>query len=321
MGKSLKNADVKLLSIVVPVFNEEEGLAIFFKSLDACLSAIPFQKEIILIDDGSTDDSLKIIQEKIQKSDDYRCLVLTRNFGHQNAITAGLNHANGDMIITMDADLQDPPELIPKFIEEWQSGAKVVFGRRRLRKDNWLKRISAKWYYYLLYKFSEIKIKGNIADYRLIDKQVLDELKQIKEKSKYLRGLISWMGYPYAIVDYDRPNRTQGKTKFSFYKMLRLAMDGILNFSLVPLRLGLVLGVISVILGISFLIYIIFDTLIFDKIYPLYKWISVVTFIFIGFLFVLIWILAEYIGMLLDQGKTRPSYVIKQSLNFTNKAE
>ncbi|MBU0763375.1 MAG: glycosyltransferase, partial [Bacteroidetes bacterium] len=218
---------------------------------------------------------------------------------------------------TMDCDGQDPPELIPEMIRKWKEGHEIVYARRKYRKDRFLKKYSAILYYRILTRFSDIKIGGNISDFRLIDRVVLEELCGMREKARYLRGMVYWLGFDYVIIDYDRPNRTRGKTGFSLLKMVRLAMNGILNFSLLPLRIGLVLGVITVLLGFFFLIYIACDTLFFEKVYQLYKWLSVITFIFVGFLFVLIWILGEYIGKIYHESKGRPVYVIHKKEGFS----
>lgn len=305
-----------LISIVIPVLNEQESLQDISQLIFEELNPFKIKFEIIFIDDGSTDNSLLILKKLQSERENIKVISFTRNFGHQSAISAGIDHANGDAIVTMDADFQDPPSLIPKMVKEWEQGAKVVFTNRKIRKDRFLKKLSASIYYWLLYNFSDIRIKGNIADYRLIDKEIVKYLKGTKERSGYLRGVISWLGYPYVVLDYERPKRKHGKTKYSLLKMTRLAMDGILNFSLVPVRLGFVLGLLLIPLGLCFMGYIIYDTLINDEYYPLYKWISVANLILMGFLFVLIWIVAEYIGKIYDRERDKPQYVIKEKFNI-----
>ena len=306
----------KVISIVIPVLNEEEGISHFLDAVLQEFDSIKLKPEIVIVDDGSTDGTLFLLKKQAEVYSNIKIVSLTRNFGHQAAIAAGLEHATGDAVITMDADFQDPPSVSPELIQQWKKGYKVVFTKRKRRKDNIFKRATASIYYALLYRYSDIKIKGNIGDYRLIDKAIHENLKGIKEKSKYLRGLISWMGYKYEVVEFDRPKRMFGSSKFSFLKMFRLAMEGILNFSLVPLRLGFLLGILIIPIGLFFIGYILVDTLILGEIYPLYKWISVITFTFQGFMFILMWILAEYIGKIYEQDRSRPQFVIAEKINL-----
>jgi glycosyltransferase involved in cell wall biosynthesis len=306
-----------LLSIVIPVFNEKDNILLIYDQISTIMKVAGLAYEIIFVDDGSSDESVLIIA-KLSKDDGHvKFLSLSRNFGQQAALTAGLDHANGDAVITMDCDLQDPPSLIPDLIERWKQGNDIVYARRRNRNERFLKKMTATIYYRLLRRFSDQKIQGDVGEFRLVDRKVLNELTHMKEKCRYLRGMVYWLGFNYAIIDYVRPARQHGKTGFSWLKMARLAMHGILNFSLLPLRLGLVLGLITIPVGLFFLIYFVIDIAIHHVDYPLYKWISVISFIFIGFLFVLIWILGEYIGKIYEETKDRPLYVIRSKGNFT----
>jgi dolichol-phosphate mannosyltransferase len=296
--------------------NEQESLPFLKDRLLKVLESLNLSWEVIFVDDGSTDHSLEILKKYSLDNKNIKVISFTRNFGHQAALSAGLDLAKGEASITMDCDLQDPPELIPEFIARWKEGYKIVYGRRSYRKDGFFKRITAKCYYKLLYKFSDIKIRGNIADYRLLDRVALDNLKEMKERSRYLRGMVPWLGYKYAVVDYMRPKRKYGKTGFSLLKMVRFGMSGILSFSLLPLRLGLVLGLITIPIGLFFLLYISLDAIINHVEYPLYKWLAVVNFIFVGFLFVLVWILGEYIGKAYEESRGRPLYIINETENI-----
>ena len=304
------------ISIVVPVYNEQDNILVLVDTLKRVLDTLQSEYEIILVDDASIDQSLRIVKELASTDHKIKYISFSRNFGQQAAITAGLDFAHGDAIITMDADLQDPPHLIPDMIQAWKSGNDIVLMRRKLRNDGIFKRVTASMYYYFLDKFSEYKFKGNVGEFRLIDKKVADELKKLKEKTRYIRGMVLWLGYTLTYLDYDRPNRKSGKTGFSLLKMTRLGMSGILNFSLLPLRLGLILGALVIFLGFLFLLYIAYDSLWNDMVYPLYKWLSVITFIFTGFLFILIWILGEYIGKIYDEVKDRPIYLIREKGNL-----
>jgi len=304
----------RLISIVIPVFNEEKNI---FPLYHAILQHLPgIELEFIFVNDGSSDGSIVQLYTLADEDKRVKVISFTRNFGHQAALTAGIDFATGDAIITMDADFQDPPEVLPLLIEQWQQGAKIVYARRSHRRDKWLKRMTAQWYYSLLYKASEIKIKGNIGDFRLIDKTVADRLRQLREHSRYLRGLIPWMGFKYAIVDYIRPHRQKGETKFNWLKMMRFAMNGLLNFSLFPLRIGLVAGVGIIFSGIIFLFYLAYRFFFDDQFYKLLEWLAVVNYILIGVLFIFIWFIAEYIGKIYEEVKGRPLYIIEDLKNI-----
>ena len=304
------------ISIVVPVYNEQDNIRVLTNSLIKALEPEMPDYEIIFVDDASTDLSLRIIKELSGENQRIKYLSFSRNFGQQAALTAGLDFATGDAIITMDADLQDPPRLIPEMIQAWQNGNDIVLMRRRRRNDGLFKRITAGLYYFLLDKFSDNKQQGTVGEFRLISKKVGEELRTLKEKTRYLRGMISWMGYTFTFIDYDRPNRTRGKSGFSLLKMMRLGMNGILNFSLLPLRAGLILGAIIVLTGILFLLYVSYDAFFNGVEYQLYKWLSITTFILTGLLFILIWILGEYIGKIYNEVKNRPIYLIREKGNL-----
>jgi len=307
------------ISLIIPVYNEQDNLPVLYGRIVSTLRSSDFSWELIFINDGSWDYSLTILKELALKDERVKVINLSRNFGQQAAFTAGMDFASGEAIITMDSDLQDPPELISQMIQRWKDGALVVFARRKSRKDTFFKRITARFYYYLLKTYSDVKITGNIGDFRLIDRKVLSHINTMREKSRYLRGMVAWLGFKYEIISYDRPNRLHGETGYSLLKMARLAMDGILNFSLLPLRLGMVIGLINIFAGLFFLIYIMFDSLVNHQYYPLYKWLIVVLFMMIGFLFILIWILAEYIGRIYDESKSRPLYVVHDLVNLETK--
>lgn len=305
----------KLLSIVIPVLNEEKNIPLIFEKLSSVLKGV-IANEILFINDGSTDSSLKEITELANATNHVKFINFTRNFGHQAALTAGMDHAMGDIIVTMDCDLQDPPELILEMLKKWEEGALVVYGRRKERDDTFLKKTTAKAYYSIFRSVSDVSTIGDIGDFRLIDKKVLGEVKKMNEKSRYLRGMISWLGFNYAIVDYERPLRKTGKTGFSFRKMIRFAMDGILSFSLLPLKIGFIIGSLCIITGLLFLGYISYDALINHVNYPLYKWLVVVLMLLLGFMFILLWVLAEYIGRIFEEAKGRPVYVIQNTGNI-----
>jgi dolichol-phosphate mannosyltransferase len=212
--------------------------------------------------------------------------------------------------------LQDPPEVISQMIEKWKEGFNIVYARRGKRNDKFLKKYSAIIYYKVLYRFSETKIPRDVGDFRLIDRKVLNEINKMKEKSRYLRGMVAWVGFRHTFVDFDRPERQRGQTNYTLKKMIVLSMDGLINFSSLPLKLGLFLGGAAITFGFLFLLYMAIDIIINNVNYPLYKWLIVILFIFIGFIFVLIWLLGEYVSRIYNESKDRPYYIINEKENF-----
>ncbi len=303
------------LSVIIPVFNEEANIPVMYKRLTEILGGV-IEYEILFINDGSKDASHNVIGGIANNDKRIKFINLTRNFGHQAALTAGMDFVKGDVIITMDCDMQDPPEVVLEMIKKWEEGALVVYARRKSRREGFLKKYSARTYYAMLGGISEVSKTGDIGDFRLIDKKVLEELRKMPEKSKYLRGMISWLGFNYAVVEYDRPQRVHGKTGFSLLKMVKFAMDGILSFSLLPLHLGFVIGVMCILTGLIFLGYISYDAIFNHVNYPLYKWLVVAMFLLLGFMFILLWVLAEYIGKIFEEAKGRPIYVVQNTGNI-----
>lgn len=305
-----------MYSFIIPTFNEENNIYPLYESLLKVLSGISSPYEIIFVNDGSTDQTGLVLMQLADKDKYIKILELSRNFGHQAALSAGYAHAKGDAIISMDCDLQDTPETILEMINKWRQGFDIVYARRKKREDKLFKKYSAKFYYKLLNKFSEVNIPRDVGDFRLIDKKVLRIINQMPETSKYLRGMVAWVGFKHTFVDFERPERVYGETHYSLRKMIRLAMDGFVGFSFLPLKIGLFLGGLSILFGALFIVYMIGDTIISKIYYPLYKWLVVVLFIFLGFNFILIWILGEYIGRIFDESRKRPYYIIDKKINF-----
>ena len=305
------------ISIVIPVFNEENNIKLLFNDLIINLNNVGLTYEIIFIDDGSKDNSVSILEQLVNEHDFVKYAVLSRNFGHQSALKAGLDIANGDAVITMDCDLQDPAYIVPQLIEEWKKGGEVVYARRKnFRKDNFLKKFATKLHYKLLGRFTEIRIPKNVGDFRLIDRKVLNHLLSLNETTGYIRGMIAWVGFKNSFVDYTRPDRKHGKAGYTFSKLFHLAMEGLLSFSLLPLKFGLIIGLVSIFIGSIFMIYMIGDIIINGVYYQLYKFLVDIIFIFMGLLFIFIWILGEYIGRIFRENKRRPSYIIRYSKNI-----
>ena len=306
------------ISIIVAVYNEEDNIPLLYGRIISSLRFCDVSWELIFVNDGSWDHSSLVLNHLANKNSRVKIINLTRNFGQQAALTAGMDYASGKAIITMDADLQDPPELIPEMIKMWKRGIPVVFARRNPCKDSLFKRMFVKIYYYILRQYLGFKITGDFGDFRLIDYKVLSHISKMKEKSRYLRDLVDWLGFKYEIIDYLRPKRIHGKTSYSLLKTARLVMDGILLFSLLPLKIGMIIGLLNILAGFFFLLYILFQIIFNNQYYPLYKWLILVLFIVIGFLFILVWILAEYVGRIYEEKKSRPLYVVNDLININN---
>lgn len=306
-----------MLSFVIPAYNEEKNVGVIYKRLRTLMLQINEPFEIIYVNDGSLDGTLKRLKELSESDKSVKIISLSRNFGHQAALTAGLNFAKGDAVVSMDCDLQDPPETILEMYQKWKAGFDIVYARRlNFRKDNFFKKAGSKLYYRLLGQFSIIEIPRNVGDFRLVDRSVLLEINNMPEHSRYLRGMVAWTGFKHTFVDYQRPDRKDGESAYSLSKLARLGMDGMLNFSVLPLRLGFYLGFVTMLLGTALLFYQIADVLINNVYYHLYKWLIVILFIFMGFMFMLFWIIGEYIGRIYNEVRSRPIYIIKGKINF-----
>lgn len=310
----------KEISFVVPAYNEQDNIRDLYARIVSLAEMLEISWELIFVNDGSVDSTLEVLKNLCNTDSNVKLIDLSRNFGHQAALSAGLRHACGNAVISLDCDLQDPPEIIEKMIMKWREGFDIVYARRmNFRKDSPLKKIGSKIYYRFLGNFSQIDIPRNVGDFRLVDKKVLKIMNSMPEHSRYLRGMSAWVGFKHTFVDYQRPDREKGKSAYSLAKLAALGMDGMFNFSMLPLRLGFVLGFISIIAGLGLLTYQIADVLINHVYYHLYKWLIVVLIIFTGFLFMLLWIVGEYIGKIYDEVRQRPLFIISEMINFDNK--
>lgn len=309
---------MQLVSFVLPAYNEQDNIDIVYKKINQLMQKFDsYNYEIIFINDGSYDNTYQVLKTLSEKDKKVKVINFSRNFGHQMAVWAGMTNSSGDAIISMDCDLQDPPEVIEKMLINWQSGDKIVYARRmNFRNDSFIKKIGTKLYYKILDKFSDVDIPQNVGDFRLIDKTVLKSLQKMRERNKYLRGMVAWTGFKSSIVEYHRPDRELGVSNYTIFKLFKLAFNGLVSFSSIPLKLGLIMGIISIFVGSGLLAYQFFDTIINDAYYHLYKWLIVVLFIFTGFLFILMWIFGEYISRIFDEVRYRPSFIVENKINF-----
>ncbi len=297
-----------LISVIVPVLNEELTLSEFYKQIVDNLK--PHNYEIIFVNDGSTDKSQAIINGFRTRNNKVKVINLTRNFGHQIAITCGIDHARGDAAIIIDSDLQDPPSVIPKMIQKWQEGYDVVYGIRSQRSgENFVKVTTAKIFYKMINLLSGRAIPENVGDFRLISRKVINTLKETREYHRFLRGIISWIGYKHCGIHYKRNRRFAGSTKYSVFSMTKLAIDALLSFSFFPLRIASILGVITAIGAVIMIFYALYVQSIGQTVKG---WSStVVIILFMGSIqLITIGIIGEYLGRIYEEVKKRPLYII-----------
>jgi dolichol-phosphate mannosyltransferase len=308
-------------SIVVPVFNEEDNLENLFKRLTGVMETIANDYEIIFVDDNSRDGSLGILESLNRGDPRVKIIKLSRNFGHQAALTAGLDHAKGDAIITMDADLQDPPEAIPCLINKYEEGYDIVYAKREERKgETAFKRWTASMFYRIMRRLTDVEIPLDTGDFRLINKKVLNSLKGLQEKNRFLRGLVSWVGFKQAGVMYQRDARSAGKTKFTFTKMLKFAVDAISSFSHIPLRVATLSGFAVSFISCLGLILVVWHRFAGR---PASGWASLmICVLFIGGVqLISIGIIGEYLGRIYDEVKNRPLYICDKTIGLRSKDE
>ena len=307
------------VSIVIPCYNEEAVLDTSYRRFSDVLGSSGYDYELIVINDGSRDRTLEILTSLAQTDSHLKVISFSRNFGHQNAVTAGLHHCTGDIAVIIDADLQDPPEVIPQMIELYRREmCNVVYAVRNKREgESFFKLLSAKLYYRILNGLSEYSFPVDTGDFRLIDRKVLDAFGQFPEKHKYLRGLFSWMGFKQVPFYYNRDERFAGTTKYTLRKMIKLASNGIFGFSKKPLKIAISLGSVSILIALVMVLWILYLQ-IFAHDNIVQGWSStVITILFLGGIQLLtIGILGEYIGNIFDETKNRPEYIIQEKINF-----
>ena len=302
-----------VISIVVPFFNEGSGVVFFCEAIRATLKKLPgFHFEIVCVDDGSSDDTLDNLLAAHGKDERFVIVELSRNFGKEAALTAGIDAACGHAVIPIDADLQDPPDLIPALIDEWLKGAEVVLARRVDRStDTFLKRKTAEFFYKVHNSLSTVPLPDNVGDFRLMDRRAIDALKRLPERQRFMKGLFAWVGFKTVTVNYVRHGRAVGKTKFSGWKLWNFALEGITSFSTTPLKIWTYIGAISAMAAIAYAAFIVVRTLVYGIDVPGYASIVVVILLFGSLQLISIGMLGEYIGRIYIETKQRPSYLIR----------
>lgn len=317
-----KTAKQYLLSVVIPVFNERSVISQCFSRVSSVLEKLDCRYEIIFVDDGSTDGSTEYIQRIALTSPNTRLIKLSRNFGKEAAMTAGLDQAKGDAVIIIDADLQDPPELIPEMVAAWKRGADTVVMKRGSRAgESLFKRASAHCFYRILNRLSDLTIPEDTGDFRLLSRKAVNTLAKLPERSRYMKGLFAWIGLPVEVITYDRAPRAAGETKWSFFGLCRLALEGIVSFSVLPLRAVTWLGGITALGSVAFGVWSVIKTLVLGEIVSGYPSI-IVTVTFLGGVQLLsIGLLGEYMARIYVESKQRPIYVIEDEFSVKTEAK
>jgi len=311
---------LELLSVVAPMLDEREGAEAFYARVRSALGEIPF--ELIVVDDGSSDGTAEILDGLAQSDPRVRVLHLSRSFGHQNAITAGLDHASGDAVVMIDGDLQDPPEVIPELLERWWEGVDVVYAVRRARAgESRFKLTSARWFYRVMASVSHLEFQPNVGDFRLLDRRALEALLSMSERSRYLRGMAVWIGFTQMGVAYDRDARSAGATKFTVRKMVRFSIDALSSFSNVPLQVASVLGFISAFAAFLAILLVVVARFTGGGFLSGIPTVLVVVLLLGGIQLITVGIIGEYIGRIYDEVRRRPLYFVRERRNLPSPAD
>jgi polyisoprenyl-phosphate glycosyltransferase len=314
VGPADGGRSLKLLSVVAPVYNEVATIDQFYARVCAALEGLQF--EIVLVDDGSTDGSDAELEKLAGTDPRVRVVQLSRNFGHQTALTAGLDHARGDAVVMLDADLQDPPELIPRMLDHWRAGCDVIYAVREQREgESRFKLTTARWFYSLFDRLAQVELQHNSGDFRMLDRRALDALLSMRERNRFLRGMTVWVGYRQAAVPYTRDPRYAGVTKYTLPKMLRFSLDAISSFSHRPLQLATLLGfVISTLAFIAIPLVILLRIL--GSYLPGFSSPTIAVLLLGGIQLIAIGIIGEYVGRIYDEVKGRPLYLVRSRVNI-----
>lgn len=304
--------DTPLISIVVPVFNEEDVIDHFLTDTRAVLDPLGLPYEYVFIDDGSRDNTANLLSEKLNTGLSGRLVGLSRNFGKEAALSAGLEHARGDVVVIIDVDLQDPPDLIPRMLDGWRAGYDVVYGLRIDRSsDTLMKRGSADLFYRLFNRLANIDMPANAGDFRLIDRVVVDALLKLPERNRFMKGLFAWVGYPSMALPYERPPRRAGEGKWNYWKLWNFAIDGLTGFTTMPLRVWLYGGALVATLSFAYALYLVIRVLVEGIDVPGYASLMVGLLFFSGVQLLSIGMIGEYVARLFNEAKQRPVYLVQ----------
>ena len=309
--------DKYTLSIVVPIFNESDNIYAFYEKITKVLNELSEPYEIVFINDGSKDNSLDLLVELHEKDKKVKVINLSRNFGKEIAMTAGMDYSSGEAVIPIDADLQDPPEVIVSLFHKWREGYDVVYATRSSREgETWLKKWTSKMFYKIMGSLTKIEVPRDTGDFRLMDRKVVESLKELREHHRFMKGLFSWVGYKQIGVSYNRSPRYGGKTKWNFGKLFNFAIEGITSFSYIPLKFASLMGVIVSFLSFVYGIFIVIKTLIFGNPVGGYPSLIVIILFLGGIQLLTIGIIGEYIGRIYDETKKRTLYFVRDTIGF-----
>ena len=318
----LSNQITVKISVVVPLYNEEENIDVLFSRLLAVLEVLNTSYEVICVNDGSRDNTLKNLVEYHQLYPQIKVVNLSRNFGKDIAMSAGIDYSQGMAVIPIDADLQDPPELIAEMIEKWHEGYDVVYASRRVRiGESWFKRFSAEGFYQVINKLSRVSIPPNTGDFRLIDRRVVESIKKMPERQRFMKGIFAWVGYKQTSILFDREPRYQGQTKWNYWKLWNFAIDGITSFSFLPLKVWTYVGLIIALVSLVYASFLILRTIIFGIDVPGYASLMVAVLFLGGIQLLTLGIIGEYIGRVYEEVKGRPLYLVRDCYGFENREQ
>jgi glycosyltransferase involved in cell wall biosynthesis len=310
------SGDVEI-SVVVPLYNEELNIDYLFERLLSVLSHLDTRYEIVCVNDGSKDNTIGCLIEHHHQNPKIKVVNLSRNYGKEIALSAGLDYANGNAVIPIDADLQDPPELIAELVDKWREGYDVVYATRRSRQgESWVKRFTANVFYRTIDSLSQVPIPRNTGDFRLLDRRVVDALKRMPERTRFMKGLFAWVGFKQTSVIYDRPPRYKGETKWNYWKLWNFAIDGITSFSFLPLKVWSYVGLLVAIPSFFYASFLVIRTLIYGIDFPGYASIMVAVLFLGGVQLVSLGVLGEYLGRVYEEVKGRPLYLVRESYGF-----
>lgn len=309
-------------SLVLPVFNEEAVLPLLLHRLDRLVASLDARAEIIFVDDGSHDTSAIILEALAKEKPHVRFLKLSRNFGQQYAATAGMDAASGDAVILMDADLQDPPEIVHEMIARWREGYEIVYARRRTRDgEGFFKKLTSKLFYRLLGKISDVDIPRDVGDFRLIDRKVLEAFREMPERDRFVRGMFAWLGFKHCEVAFDRSARAAGKTKYPFWKMVQFAVNGVVSFSDAPLKLAIWVGAGVCVFAAGYGMYAIYRSMLADNVVSGWASTVVIVSLLCGINMLLTGMIGVYVGRIHAEVKRRPLYVVSKRVGFESPIE
>ena len=310
------SGDVEL-SVVVPVYNEEQNLDYLFERLTSVLNRLNMTYEIVCVNDGSKDNTIERLIEHHQQNPAIKVVNLSRNYGKEIALSAGLDYTTGDAVVPIDADLQDPPELIAELVAKWREGYDVVLATRRSRQgESWAKRFTANAFYQIIDRISHVPIPRDTGDFRLIDRRVVDAIKQLPERNRFMKGLFAWVGFKQTSILYDRPSRYKGETTWNYWRLWNFALDGITSFSFIPLKVWSYIGLLVAIPAFFYASFLVIRTVLFGVDLPGYASIMVAVLFLGGVQLVSLGVLGEYLGRVYEEVKGRPLYLVRESYGF-----